>query len=615
MAINRYTQAPVAQYNPMSMEELAFAPTFLRQRHDATAQGLSDLQTASNQYDVLDPYRMVANQIVDPLQKGINSTAEELANKGINQSGAVQQAMKLKSQYTEAFGPNGAIGQLQGATKSYRARAEELKKQNEDNPTLQRYALSQLRPGEATYKDGKLELGNMTDAQMVRHINEEDILDRLNKAVGGLKESDLSRSGIQYNGKLGSFNDLYSIAQTQGVSQSRVNELISGLLSNEEILSIDQMNKAQGLDPKAGMNNFLQKVQGIADANVTSKTNYRDFNISDEMAIHAAKKYADAEPNSFEYDPYTKVVKPGTLDNSYFEPNYISPGASSPYTNATFGNLPQGAGRIDEFGKGATKTERYKAFTKEQEPIVKAILSEKLGIPVDRISGFDLNKKENRDILKRYHEANKGNIRITPKIENASLLREYGGKPEAASKDLMDAYSSKQFIDAETRQPLSTEEIGELIGSGHKLNVMGIYGSGSGFTADAKANGINALAMTRPMAVNIVNAEGQIIKRVAASRQASYYEGFGAFETSQQDLIIDEVIQTPNVTRVVPYTITRNANGQPIQGVNSINITVKYNPSSGSYEIGSKNNDFNTFKILDMNDLNMGILSNIEKEK
>tara|TARA_R110000850_G_scaffold34024_1_gene92215 strand:+ start:11908 stop:13722 length:1815 start_codon:yes stop_codon:yes gene_type:complete len=604
MAINRYTQAPVAQYNPMSMEELAFAPTFLRQRHDATAQGLSDLQTASNQYDVLDPYRMVANQIVDPLQKGINSTAEELANKGINQSGAVQQAMKLKSQYTEAFGPNGAIGQLQGATKSYRARAEELKKQNEDNPTLQRYALSQLRPGEATYKDGKLELGNMTDAQMVRHINEEDILDRLNKAVGGLKESDLSRSGIQYNGKLGSFNDLYSIAQTQGVSQSRVNELISGLLSNEEILSIDQMNKAQGLDPKAGMNNFLQKVQGIADANVTSKTNYRDFNISDEMAIHAAKKYADAEPNSFEYDPYTKVVKPGTLDNSYFEPNQVELKAESgklamPYT------LPL----------SQTTVKGYKPFSKEQEPIVKEILAEKLGIPVDRITGFDLNKKENRDILKRYHEANKGNIRITPKIENASLLREYGGKPEAASKDLMDAYSSKQFIDAETRQPLSTEEIGELIGSGHKLNVMGIYGSGSGFTADAKANGINALAMTRPMAVNIVNAEGQIIKRVAASRQASYYEGFGAFETSQQDLIIDEVIQTPNVTRVVPYTITRNANGQPIQGVNSINITVKYNPSSGSYEIGSKNNDFNTFKILDMNDLNMGILSNIEKEK
>ena len=280
--INRYTQAPVAVYNPMSMQELAFAPTFLRQRHDQAAQALSDLGIQSNQYDVLDQYGTVANQLVTPLQEQISSLSENLAKQGIQRSNAIPQAMKLKSEYANMFGAQGGIGQLQARTKQYRTRAEELKKQYEDNPLLQRYALSQLQPGEADLQEGRLQLGNFRDAQMVRNIAEEDILDRLNDAASKLKPSDISRTGIQFTGQLGSFNDLYSIAQKQGVSAERVNNLVASLLSKEELLSIGQLARATGEDPETALKKFLDKAQGIASSNVTQTTSYRDFNIENE---------------------------------------------------------------------------------------------------------------------------------------------------------------------------------------------------------------------------------------------------------------------------------------------------------------------------------------------
>jgi hypothetical protein len=282
MVVNRYTQAPVAVYNPMSMQELAFAPTFLRQRHDQAAQALSDLGIQSSQYDVLDQYAPVANQLVTPLQEQISGLSENLAKQGIQRSNAIPQAMKLKSEYANMFGAQGGIGQLQARTKQYRSRAEELKKQYEDNPLLQRYALSQLQPGEVNLQEGKLQLGNFRDAQMVRNIAEEDILDRLNDAASKLKPSDISRTGIQFTGQLGSFNDLYSIAQKQGVSAERVNNLVASLLSKEELLSIGQLARATGEDPEIALKKFLDKAQGIASSNVSQTTSYRDFNIENE---------------------------------------------------------------------------------------------------------------------------------------------------------------------------------------------------------------------------------------------------------------------------------------------------------------------------------------------
>jgi hypothetical protein len=372
-----------------------------------------------------------------------------------------------------------------------------------------------------------------------------------------------------------------------------------------------------GLTPEETRDTFLNKLKGVAQSNARLTIDRDRYKVTDELSLDAAKnKAANGDNDIFEYDPYTKVVKPGLMDETYFKPNYISPGASSPFSGgATFGGngMPQGAGRIEEFGKSGDASNKYKPFTKEQEPLVKEILADKLGIDPMRITGFDLNKPENRKILEKYYKENSDNIRITPKVESTSFLREYGGKPEAASKDLMDNYVSKQFIDAETRKPLTQKEVSQLLSDGNKFNVMGVYGTGSGFTADAEANGINPKAMTRPMAVNIVNEDGEIIKRVAASRPASHYEGFEALETTQQDMIVDKIITTPNVFRTIPFSLTRDLKGEAI-AMEPINIKIKFNSNQGNYSVQSPNGEFNTFSTNDVSKLNEQILQNVKRD-
>lgn len=618
--VNRYTQLPVAQYNPMSMQELAFAPTFLRQRHDATAEALANLEQASGQYDVLDPYRIVANQAVDPLQKGITNIAEQLATQGVNRSNAVAEAMKLKSQYTNLFGQAGAIGQLQNATKQYRAQAEAIQKQFENNPELARAALARLKPGEATYQDGKLTLGQMQSPTLYRHIADEEIMKQLNTAVAALKPSDFIDMGITGVQSAGSFNDLITAASQQRVSPERILGVMQANLGPEAMNSILQyadlvqgIGRDQTVDLKdkegnviqtipAGFANFYNRMTTAANNLAYTDTDIQRYLRKDDLAY---ENYKDSLSGlSYEYDPYTQVVTPDIFDESYFTDNYQSPGADSPYTKATFGNLPQSAGITDKRPKTG-----YRSFSKEQEPIIKAILSEKLNIPADRITGYDLNKKENRKIIEEYYKKNKDNLRIVPKVENTKYLREYGGNPEKASKDLMDNYLSKQFIDSETRQVLSSEEIGDLLSSGAKINVVGVYGTGSLFTEDAKKQGIDSKAMTRPITANIVDENGKILKRVAVSRPASYFNSFEALEDNQTEDVFATSALTPNVSRTVPFLVTRNQKNQPIEP-QSLNIKIKYKPESGTYEVQSINDEFDSFATSDLTNLSLQIANN-----
>jgi hypothetical protein len=601
MVVNRYTQAPVAVYNPMSMQELAFAPTFLRQRHDQAAQALSDLGIQSSQYDVLDQYAPVANQLVTPLQE--------------QRSNAIPQAMKLKSEYANMFGAQGGIGQLQNRTAQYRQQAQAIDTFFKDAPELAQYMKARLNPGEAVLQDGRLQLGQIGTPTYVKDIPESEILKTLNTAAAGLKESDLGDFGLQGVVGVGDFDKIVTLASGKGVTAQRAMNLIQNLVGQDQWNSLYQRGAMMGLTPEETKKNFVVKLKGIATENAVLNVNRDRYKVTDEVSLAKAKKEAELiGDQSYEYDPYTKVIEPAMLDDSYFKPNYISPGAFSPYSGATgsFGVMPQGAGAPNQFGqKGNPNRSQYKPLSQEQAALARTIISEKTGVPEDRITGFDLNKSENRKILEAYYNENKDAIRITPKIENASLLREYGGKPEAASKDLMDNYISKQFIDAETRKPLTKDEISQLLSSGYKINVMGVYGTGAGFTTDAQANGIDPKAMSRPIAANIVDENGNIVKRVAASRPASHFESLRAVETTQEDLILDKVVTTPNIFRTIIFPFTRDQQGRAIYDDDPINIKVKFDSKKGIYEIKSANGEFNSFNTSDITNLQQQILQNV----
>jgi len=290
MQINRYT-GPIqwAQYNPMSMEELAFAPTFLRQRHDMAQQGLSELEQASNKYDVLDQYSPIAGELVQPFQQSVQGLAEQLASQGVNRSQAIPQAMKLKSQYQQLFGQQGAIGQLQSRTQQYREAVKQIQEQFKDNPEIARGVIKELQAGEATLQDGRLQLGEMQTPNYVRHYNAKEINDLINSQIDNIKDTLQKDFGFSRAGSISSIQDVYVQGQEMGRSFEEITGILMSQLSPEVINSAKQYGRYVMGDEAAGVANLMGQLQGAAlgRARTERNTRYNVFTNEDKKAALA----------------------------------------------------------------------------------------------------------------------------------------------------------------------------------------------------------------------------------------------------------------------------------------------------------------------------------------
>lgn len=294
MIVNRYTTGPVAQYNPLSMDELAFAPTFLRQRHDQAQAQMMELDQMSNQYDVLDQYGVAANQLVQPFQQDIQSLAEQLATQGVQQSQAIPQAMKLKSQYNQLFGQQGGIGQLQARTQQYREQVKQIQEQFKDNPELARGAINRLNAGEAIVgEDGRLQLGQMQTPNYVRHYDAKEVNDILSKQIGNIKDTLLKDFGFQKVGSISSIQDVYRQGQLEGRDVEEITNILMSQLSPEIIQSAKQYGDFVLGDPSLGLESLKLQIEGAALGRASEKLNSR-FNVYTNEDRKAAQERTSA---------------------------------------------------------------------------------------------------------------------------------------------------------------------------------------------------------------------------------------------------------------------------------------------------------------------------------
>jgi hypothetical protein len=302
--MNRYTQLPVAMYNPMSFQELAFAPSYLRDRHDAVEGQLGALTKAANQYNVHDLDAEAASQLVNPLQENITQLGTRLATEGVNASRAIPEALKLKGQYSQMFSPQGAIGQLQNRALKLQEYQKQLQEQFKNNPEFVRSAMAQSKiTGSIVGPDGKLKLGEFNPYQTVRHIADEEIMDQLNKAAAMLKPTDLGELGIGKQ-KVDNFYDLYTAADAKGITPDRIFKIMDSNLGPEARASIIQAAElGQGI-PRTSMTkvgegenaveiptaiaNFMQRISASANqlANVdVSRQRFMKDNVLAKQAL------------------------------------------------------------------------------------------------------------------------------------------------------------------------------------------------------------------------------------------------------------------------------------------------------------------------------------------
>lgn len=129
--INRYNQPTrSATFDPLSLQELAFAPSALRQRED-TALASADELSAIDVPRLSQDEGIVTTRLGD-LRGQVSNLSERLATEGYNRDLA-NELRKVRTQYQRESGPSGTLGRAQAnyqaANQQWKAVRDQLNKQ------------------------------------------------------------------------------------------------------------------------------------------------------------------------------------------------------------------------------------------------------------------------------------------------------------------------------------------------------------------------------------------------------------------------------------------------------------------------------------------------------
>ena len=107
---NRYSTNAIAQFNPLTIQELSLAPMMLRQRHDQSIADLQSIDTSTFQF--LPQDREFAEEAASGLQGRIDDLVGQINTRGYS-PGVLGDVIGLKRDRANLFSPRGDIGRVQ----------------------------------------------------------------------------------------------------------------------------------------------------------------------------------------------------------------------------------------------------------------------------------------------------------------------------------------------------------------------------------------------------------------------------------------------------------------------------------------------------------------------
>lgn len=113
--MNRYSQYSTSEFNPLSFNELAAAPTMMRQKHDASIAAAEAMRIKA---DPLKEHYARALELKQQMDNEIANNVDTLNKEGYNPT-TFQNITKLNRQYQDLISPTGEIGQINNAKVIY----------------------------------------------------------------------------------------------------------------------------------------------------------------------------------------------------------------------------------------------------------------------------------------------------------------------------------------------------------------------------------------------------------------------------------------------------------------------------------------------------------------
>lgn len=274
----RFYKQNIAQYNPLSFEEMLFAPSLMRKQHDALDASLAETQTALGNYNVLSQDQDFVNQAVDPVSQELTGMAEQLAKQGFSQQN-MSQFRKLASQKNKLFSPTGEVGIAQSRLAAFQTKVKELKETYKDNPEIANYYINQLTksPGLMRDEQGNLVNQSLASINNVRHYDAKQISDMLNSQIDNIKDTLIKDYGFGKTGSISSIQDVYREAQLTGRSAEEVNKILLAQVSPEVVRSAQQYGLVTMGSAEAGVQSLMNQVAGAAQgrASMNLDSNYQ----------------------------------------------------------------------------------------------------------------------------------------------------------------------------------------------------------------------------------------------------------------------------------------------------------------------------------------------------
>lgn len=109
--MNRYDTASVAKFNPMSFQEVMFAPAMMRQKHDSSIAAAEAMRLNP---DPLDVHYNRALQLKQEMDGKISSEVDRLNKEGFN-TNTTQNITRLNREYQDLISPTGEVGRINAA--------------------------------------------------------------------------------------------------------------------------------------------------------------------------------------------------------------------------------------------------------------------------------------------------------------------------------------------------------------------------------------------------------------------------------------------------------------------------------------------------------------------
>jgi len=193
--MNRYDVASVAKFSPLSFNELAAAPTMMRQKHDASIAAAEALRIQANP---LDKHLSRALEIKNQMDAEIAKNVDTLNKEGYNPT-TFQNITKLNRQYQDLISPTGEIGKINAAKQQYLAEQKAFLDNAEKNGISRTAALNRWNEHDSKYT------GFDTDNKTILNIgslgapNKKDLHESISKlhSLLGSKEYSKAMSGYK----------------------------------------------------------------------------------------------------------------------------------------------------------------------------------------------------------------------------------------------------------------------------------------------------------------------------------------------------------------------------------------------------------------------------------